>query len=491
MKELTDFYYLRNPKFKQVVFSSTLFLFYFLPLFLLVYHVVPKYLKNWVIFFFSILFYTWGAPVFVFILLGTSLLDFLMVRTIHRSQEARKRKILLIISLTINLGLLAYFKYSNFFIENANTLLESFGLKEVSWTKVIMPIGISFFTFESITYTVDVYRGKHAPLSNMKDYLLYLLAFPKLIAGPIVRFQEIADEVIERKENVDEKLIGFYRFSIGLAKKVLIANVMAEQAEVVFNSDFHQLSAYTAWVGILAYTMQIYFDFSGYSDMAIGLGKIMGFHFPENFNSPYSSKSITEFWRRWHMTLGNFMRDYLYIPLGGNRVSSKARLYFNLALVFILSGFWHGASWNFVVWGAFHGTFLILDRIFLLKLLNRLGSALSILITFFIVLMGWVIFRIEGDLGQVWLYFERLFDFSWYENFLLLPDFVPLLIVALFFSFLPALPVGKRMQDFVFNRNAYSLAGNGLFLLITVSLFILSVSAVTSSGFNPFIYFRF
>ena len=302
-----------------MVFSSTLFLFYFLPLFLLVYHVVPKYLKNWVIFFFSILFYTWGAPVFVFILLGTSLLDFLMVRTIHRSQEARKRKILLIISLTINLGLLAYFKYSNFFIENANTLLESFGLKEVSWTKVIMPIGISFFTFESITYTVDVYRRKHAPLSNMKDYLLYLLAFPKLIAGPIVRFQEIADEVIERKENIDEKLIGFYRFSIGLAKKVLVANVMAEQAEVVFNSDFHQLSAYTAWVGILAYTMQIYFDFSGYSDMAIGLGKIMGFHFPENFNSPYSSRSITEFWRRWHMTLGNFMRDYLYIPLGGNK----------------------------------------------------------------------------------------------------------------------------------------------------------------------------
>ncbi len=485
------FYYLRNPKFKQVVFSSTLFLFYFLPLFLLVYHVVPKLLKNWVIFFFSILFYTWGAPVFVFILLGTSFMDFLFVREIHRSTEARKRKVLLILSLTVNLGLLAYFKYSNFFIGNANALLESFGLREITWTKVIMPIGISFFTFESITYTVDVYRGKHAPLSNMKDYLLYLLAFPKLIAGPIVRFQEIADEVIERKENIDEKLIGFYRFSIGLAKKVLIANVMAEQAKIIFESDFHQLSASTAWIGILAYTMQIYFDFSGYSDMAIGLGKIMGFHFPENFNSPYSSKSITEFWRRWHMTLGNFMRDYLYIPLGGNRVSSKSRLYFNLALVFILSGFWHGASWNFVVWGAFHGTFLILDRIFLVKLLNRLGSVISIAITFFIVMLGWVIFHIEDDMGQVWLYFDRLFDFSFDTHFRTLQNFWPLFVVAAFFSFLPALSIGKKMQDFVYNRNSYSLTTNGMFLLVTVSLFLLSASAVTSSGFNPFIYFRF
>lgn len=474
-----------------MVFSSTLFLFYFLPLFLLVYHVVPKLLKNWVIFFFSIFFYTWGAPVFVFILLGTSFMDFLFVREIHRSSEARKRKILLILSLTVNLGLLAYFKYSNFFIGNANALLENFGLREITWTKVIMPIGISFFTFESITYTVDVYRGKHAPLKNLKDYLLYLLAFPKLIAGPIVRFQEIADEVIERKENIDEKLIGFYRFSIGLAKKVLIANVMAEQAKIIFESDFHQLSASTAWIGILAYTMQIYFDFSGYSDMAIGLGKIMGFHFPENFNSPYSSRSITEFWRRWHMTLGNFMRDYLYIPLGGNRVSSKTRLYFNLALVFILSGFWHGASWNFVVWGAFHGTFLILDRIFLVKLLNRLGGVISITITFFIVMMGWVIFHIEDDMGQVWLYFERLFDFSWDPTFVILPNFSPLLAVAAFFSFFPALRAGKSVQEFVFNRNSYSLSINGLFLLVTILLFIMSASSVISSGFNPFIYFRF
>lgn len=473
-----------------MVFSSAIFLFYFLPFFLLVYHVVPKAMKNWVIFIFSILFYTWGAPVFVFMLLGTSLLDFLLVRTIHRSETVRKKRILLILSLTVNLGLLAYFKYSNFFIENTNVFLNSLGFNEITWTKVIMPIGISFFTFESITYTMDVYRGKHAPLKNLKDYLLYLLAFPKLIAGPIVRFQEIADEVIERKENIDEKLIGFYRFCIGLGKKVLIANVMAEQVREIFTSDIAHMSTATAWIGTLAYTMQIYFDFSGYSDMAIGLGKIMGFHFPENFNSPYSSKSITEFWRRWHMTLGNFMRDYLYIPLGGNRVSSKYRLYFNLALVFILSGFWHGASWNFIIWGAFHGTFLILDRIFLLKVLNKLGPLVAIPFTFLVVMIGWVIFSIE-DLGKMGVYLGKLFEFSSGTNAVMIPSFWPILVIALLFAFLPAFSVGQRMQHFVFDRNKYSMRVHGSFLLLAVILFIFSSSAVVSSGFNPFIYFRF
>ncbi len=447
-------------------------------------------MKNWVIFIFSIVFYTWGAPVFVFMLLGTSLLDFLLVRTIYRSETVRKKRILLILSLTVNLGLLAYFKYSNFFIENTNAFLNSFGFEQITWTKVIMPIGISFFTFESITYTMDVYRGKHAPLKNLKDYLLYLLAFPKLIAGPIVRFQEIADEVIERKENIDEKLIGFYRFCIGLGKKVLIANVMAEQVREIFTSDLAHMSTATAWIGILAYTMQIYFDFSGYSDMAIGLGKIMGFHFPENFNSPYSSKSITEFWRRWHMTLGNFMRDYLYIPLGGNRVSSKYRLYFNLALVFILSGFWHGASWNFIIWGAFHGTFLILDRIFLLKVLNKVGAFVSIPFTFVVVMIGWVIFSIE-DIGKMGMYLGKLFEFSPGTNATIIPAFWPIMVIALLFSFLPAFSIGQRMQNFVFDKNKYSMRVHGTFLLLAVILFMLSASAVISSGFNPFIYFRF
>lgn len=447
-------------------------------------------MKNWVIFTFSILFYTWGAPVFVFMLLGTSLLDFLLVRTIYRTEAVRKKRILLTLSLSVNLGLLAYFKYSNFFVENTNIFLNALGFSQITWTKVVMPIGISFFTFESITYTVDVYRGKHAPLKSVKDYLLYLLAFPKLIAGPIVRFQEIADEVIERKENIDEKLIGFYRFCIGLGKKVLIANVMAEQTKEIFGSDLASMSTGTAWIGILAYTMQIYFDFSGYSDMAIGLGKIMGFHFPENFNAPYSSKSITEFWRRWHMTLGNFMRDYLYIPLGGNRVSTKSRLYFNLALVFILSGFWHGASWNFIIWGAFHGTFLILDRIFLLKVLNRLGSFVAIPFTFMVVMIGWVIFSIE-DLGHMSGYLAKLFAFTSGIKQMMLPDFLPVLVVALFFAFLPALRIGQRMQQFVFDRNTYSMRVHGTFLLLAVFLFLFSASSVISSGFNPFIYFRF
>lgn len=473
-----------------MVFSSAIFLFYFLPFFLLVYHAVPKVMKNWVIFTFSILFYTWGAPVFVFILLGTSLLDFLLVRTIYRSETIRKKRILLILSLSVNLGLLAYFKYSNFFVENTNVFLNALGFSQIAWTKVVMPIGISFFTFESITYTVDVYRGKHAPLKSLKDYLLYLLAFPKLIAGPIVRFQEIADEVIERKENIDEKLIGFYRFCIGLGKKVLIANVMARQVQEIFQGDLAHMSTATAWIGILAYTMQIYFDFSGYSDMAIGLGKIMGFHFPENFNAPYSSKSITEFWRRWHMTLGNFMRDYLYIPLGGNRVSSKYRLYFNLALVFILSGFWHGASWNFIIWGAFHGTFLILDRIFLLKVLNKLGAIAAIPFTFVVVMIGWVIFSIE-DLGKMTEYLSKLFAFTPGTDVMVLTDFWSILFIASFFAFLPAFRIGQRVQQVIFDRNTYAMRTHGIFLLLAVILFVFSASSVVSSGFNPFIYFRF
>ena len=240
------------------------------------------------------------------------------------------------ISLVMNLVLLAYFKYANFFVENLNAALNSIGLEQVGWTSVALPIGISFYTFQTLTYSIDVYRRIHEPLKKVSDYLLYIMAFPQMIAGPIVRFTHIADQIVKRKDTLDDKLVGFYRFCIGLAKKVLIANVMAEQADLIFSSNLNELTTPMAWIGMIAYTFQIYFDFSGYSDMAIGLGRMMGFRFPENFNAPYISTSITEFWRRWHMTLSGFMRDYLYIPLGGSRVNSNGRLYFNLALVFLL-----------------------------------------------------------------------------------------------------------------------------------------------------------
>ncbi|MCQ2284137.1 MAG: MBOAT family protein, partial [Bacteroidales bacterium] len=268
----------------------------------------------------------------------------------------------------MNLGLLAYFKYANFFIDNLNALLEICHLQPVPWIKVVLPIGISFFTFQSLTYTIDVYRKVHAPLQHLLDYLLYILMFPQLVAGPIVRFNTIADDILDRRHNdtIDHKLYGVYRFVLGLAKKVLIANILGEQVDSFYAMPHEIVTGSTARIAALAYTFQIYFDFSGYSDMAIGLGYLLGFQFPENFNSPYTSQSISEFWRRWHMTLGAWFKDYLYIPLGGNRMK-PFRNYLNLGIVFLVCGIWHGAGWNFILWGIWHGFFIISDKLFLNK----------------------------------------------------------------------------------------------------------------------------
>lgn len=311
-----------------MVFSSTLFLVYFLPIFLLLYQIVDRRYKNWCILLASIFFYAWGAPRFVFILIASTIIDFYLVRALYQADSNTRKRRFLTLSLVMNVGLLLYFKYANFFVENVNTTLQSLGIDSVAWTSVALPIGISFYTFQTLTYSIDVFRGVRPPLQKLRDYLLYILSFPQMIAGPIVRFNSIAAQIESREEHLDDKLQGFVRFCIGLAKKVLIANVMGEQADLIFDQT-DNLNTATAWLGIFAYTFQIYFDFAGYSDMAIGLGRMMGFRFPENFNSPYTSSSITEFWRRWHITLGAWMRDYLYIPLGGNRVKNKARLYFN------------------------------------------------------------------------------------------------------------------------------------------------------------------
>jgi alginate O-acetyltransferase complex protein AlgI len=473
-----------------MIFSSTIFLLYFLPIFLLVYHLVGQKYKNYTILAASIFFYSWGAPKFIFVILGTTIIDFYIVKSIYLSQDAARRKTLLILSIIINLGLLAYFKYANFFVENLNEVLSSFGFTRLAWTAVALPIGISFYTFQTLTYSVDVYRKLHAPLEKATDYLLYIMSFPQMIAGPIVRFNSIADQLVERKETIDEKLIGFYRFCIGLAKKVLIANVMAEQADLIFTSDLSNLSTSNAWLGILAYTFQIYFDFSGYSDMAIGLGMMIGFKFPENFNSPYISQSISEFWRRWHITLGNFMRDYLYIPLGGNRVDSKYRLFFNLWIVFLLSGLWHGASWNYVIWGGFHGLFLILDRLFLLNLLKKAGKIPATLFTFFIVMIGWVIFRLE-NLSDLKVYLYKMFSFN--SDFKLdnIPSFYGIVFFAILFSFAASFKIGAKLEAYIFQRKNYNLVEYFIFLIFSFILFFISISAVVSSDFNPFIYFRF
>ena len=484
-----------------MVFSSALFLVIFLPVFLIVYYVLPYKVKNLWILLASITFYAWGAPNFVYIVLGSIIADFYLVKYIGRSGRTKKRW-LIGLSLTLNIGLLAYFKYANFFVENFNSLLNSLGMEHVAWTAIALPIGISFFTFQKITYSVDVYRNIHQPLKKITDYAMYILMFPHLIAGPIVRFNLIADQIEDRRynETIDNRLSGFFRFIIGLSKKVLIANVLGAEVDRIFAIDTAMMSSAQAWTGIIAYAFQIYFDFSGYSDMAIGLAKMIGFTFPENFNNPYISQNITEFWRRWHMTLGRFMREYLYIPLGGNRVQ-PVRLYFNLWLVFLLSGLWHGAAWNFVAWGAFHGFFLIADRLFLVRLLSRLGKLPSITFTFFVTLIGWVLFRSES-LSYSIGYLDTMFSFAGQSDageFGL--KFWMILGVAALFSFMAMFKGNEDWQMKALSNWTIGQLDNwtgrtfwfsgGWKLLFSILFFVLCLAAVISSGFNPFIYFRF
>jgi alginate O-acetyltransferase complex protein AlgI len=474
-----------------MVFSRIVFLFYFLPFFLVVYYLVPKRLKNVIILIGSIIFYAWGAPRFIFVILGTTAVDFFVVRGMAASKPQKQRRLLLLLSLSINLGLLFYFKYSNFFVNNVNYLLHYFGIKEMRWVKLVLPIGISFYTFETITYVVDVYKGIHRPLRNFWDYQLYIILFPKLIAGPIIRYHDFAEQIYDHTlyETPENRLRGFYRFCIGLGKKVLIANVLGAAADEIFNMPHDTLSTSVAWYGALSYTFQIYFDFSGYSDMAIGLGLMMGFRFPENFNNPYTSVSITDFWRRWHMTLGNWMRNYLYIPLGGNRVKSKSRLYFNLWLVFLLSGLWHGAAWGFVIWGAYHGFFLVIERLFLGRWLAKAGRA-SVLYTFFVVVVGWVFFKIE-NLKHALSYVHAMFaplggNVNWYPD----RKFIVMMSVAAFFSFFTIGKWGEKIQQAVFYKN-HTISMHLVMITCALIMCILSAARITQSSFNPFIYFRF
>jgi alginate O-acetyltransferase complex protein AlgI len=474
-----------------VTFSSSIFLVVFLPVLLLLYYASTRRARNAVLLLGSVVFYGWGAPAFILVILGTTLVDFLLVKLMYESGDGHRRKVLLVMSLSMNLGLLFYFKYVNFLIANGNAILDRLGLPHLGALDVLLPIGISFYTFETVTYVVDVYRGIHAPLRSFPQYLLYILLFPKLIAGPIIRYHEIADQIPDRSaaDTHDNRLMGFYRFAIGLAKKVLIANPLAAYADLVFAHDPRGLGAATAWLGVLAYAFQIYFDFSGYSDMAIGLGRMLGFRFPENFDNPYIAESVTDFWRRWHMTLGSWMRNYLYIPLGGNRVSPR-RLYFNLWLVFLLSGLWHGAAWTFVVWGAWHGLFLVLDRMFLLKATERVGRLPRIALTFVVVTLGWVLFR-SGTLPGALQMLEAMLGLGARAPLVApAPEFWLPLAAAILFSFFALLPRGARVQQHVY-AGAPRLPGHLALTAATLALFVLSLSDITASGFSPFIYFRF
>jgi len=481
-----------------MVFSSAIFLIYFLPLFLIIYWSTPCKFKNYTALLASLFFYAWGAPKFIFVLLASVVIDYFLAKIIARVQEHKKQY--LVLSLALNLGLLFYFKYANFFVENINEILSSVGMSGVHWTKLALPIGISFFTFQKISYIVDVYKAKHEPLKKLSDLALYIIMFPQLIAGPIVRYGEIKKQLLDRRteSNIDNKLQGFFRFSIGLAKKMLIANQMGELADMVFRLGPDTLTTGQAWLGSVAYAFQIYFDFSGYSDMAIGLGLMMGFRFPENFNMPYISKSITEFWRRWHITLSHWMRDYLYIPLGGNRVSTP-RLYVNLSLVFLISGLWHGAAWTFVIWGIFHGTFLILDKLFLLKMYDRIGRPLSLIVTYITILVGWVIFRSE-NLVQAWNYIGTMFDFTQPNfaftimhgtfDYYIEERYVIILLLSFILCFAPIIKLVENCTS-AFMQQTGTTTSLVLKSVCSCILLFVCITEVITTGVNPFIYFRF
>lgn len=470
-----------------MLFSSEIFLFFYLPVLLLVYYLFPNRFKNYILLGGSIVFYSWGAPKFIFVVLGTTILDFILVQSMYNQNNKKRKKFFLLASICLNTGILFWFKYSNFFVENLNHFFISLGVEQLNWIEVVLPIGISFYTFETVTYVVDVYRGIHKPQKNFAEYLLYILFFPKLIAGPIIRYHEFAPQIQERFKKEVSLTYGIFRFSLGLAKKIIIANQLGVIADMYFSQPIESLDSLSAWIGIIAYTFQIYIDFSGYSDMAIGLAAMFGFDIAENFNFPYVSRSITEFWRRWHISLGNWMKNYLYIPLGGNRLGSNYLLYRNLMIVFLISGFWHGASWNFLFWGFYHGFFLIIERLFLKRFLESLPTIVGIMYTFIVVLIGWVFFRTE-DFNYSLRFIQKMFSFQF--EIQVLPD------IEFWFS----LTISFVLSIFFAKWNFFQTVVQSLssprsnsFISLSASfiLLLLSTSWIISQGFNPFIYFRF
>ena len=472
-----------------MLFSSTIFLFLFLPITLLLFYLAKSSIRNIVLLFASLVFYAWGGVSYTAILIISILLNYLFGYLINKEKN---RKLFLTIGVGVNLMILGVFKYADFIVENINELNTVISFERIDQPNIILPIGISFFTFQAISYLVDIYRREVVYQKSLVNLALYISLFPQLIAGPIVRYHDIASQLVKRSFSFEKIGSGVERFIIGLSKKVLLANNFALVADTIFDSNYVDLSTPTAWLGILAYSFQIYFDFSGYSDMAIGLGRMFGFTFLENFNFPYISKTIREFWRRWHISLSSWFRDYLYIPLGGSRVS-KRRVYVNLLLVFILTGFWHGASWSFLFWGLFHGFFLILEKIGLDKLLLKIWSPIQHIYTLLIVMIGWVFFRVES-ISDAFMYVGKMFysntsDNVWQSYFDF--EFIIVFVVAILGSsnFFPWI---HSKLDKILGKNSFiNNIRTSFYVLLLLLLFVVSSVVLLTDSYNPFIYFRF
>lgn len=475
-----------------MVFSSLTFLLIFLPVTLVIYFIIPKKfitIKNIVLLIASLLFYSWGEPKAILIMIGSILVNYLFGILLSKFKKTGQRRAVLISAIIFNLALLFFFKYFNFATGNR-------------FKYIALPIGISFYTFQIMSYVIDVYRKGCNAQYNFVKLALYISFFPQLIAGPIVRYTDIEKELTQRETKLDDVFYGAQRFILGLSKKVIISNCVAVIADQIFDKFQMQLSIsggvarlpmFVAWLGIIAYAIQLFFDFSGYSDMAIGLGRIFGFKFPENFNYPYAATSIQDFWRRWHITLSTWFREYVYIPLGGNR-KGKARTIINLLIIFTLTGLWHGASWTFIVWGLYHGFFIVIERIGFKKVLDKLPKFVGRIYTIFVVLIGWVIFR-SPDMAFAIRYIASLFNFTnpgWTNAFGIFNTDVGkysliILVLGIIFSF-PLVPkIKKAIESKKYGLNVLTITSSILGLL----LLVYAVMCLASSKYNPFIYFRF
>lgn len=473
-----------------MVFSSLLFMFRFLPVVLILYYVLPRKCRNLTLFLFSLFFYAWGEPRYVFLMLLSITVDYAAGLQIDRCKSAKNpsgAKRWLILSIVYNLSVLGFFKYADFILGSINGI---FGTS-IPLLHIPLPIGISFFTFQTMSYTIDVYRGATQAQKNLMYYGTYVSMFPQLIAGPIVQYKTIAAQLQERKESASDFVVGINRFLIGVGKKVLLANNIGILWDTVSAMDAGSIPVLTAWIGAAAYAFQIYFDFSGYSDMAIGLGKMFGFHFLENFHYPYISKSITEFWRRWHISLSSWFREYVYIPLGGNRhgILKQVR---NIAVVWMLTGIWHGASWNFVLWGVYYGVLLILEKFVFGKILKKCPGVFQNLYTMFFVLIGWVIFAFD-DCGKGFAYLTALFGGfgqGLYDSttlYLLLNNGILLILLILGCTPLPK-KLTEKLVHGLGEHTEITVTLQGIFY---AALFLLSVAYLVDATYNPFLYFRF
>lgn len=464
-----------------MVFSDSVFLFMFLPLTLAVYYAVPFAFKNTVLFLTGLLFYAWGEPVYVLIMLLSTAIDYCAGRLMDRFDSNKNiRKATLLVSVVMNLSLLGIFKYGSFFIGSVNGIFGS----AIPDPGLPLPIGISFFTFQSMSYTIDLYRRNIKVQKNFIDFAAFVTMFPQIVAGPIVRYEDVSAQLACRRIDLRSMSDGITRFVCGMCKKVLIANSIGALWTDVKAQDYASMPAATAWLGIAAFTLQIYFDFSGYSDMAIGLGKMLGFDFPENFRYPYNSKSIAEFWRRWHITLGDWFKSYVYFPLGGSRGSTAATIR-NTLIVWLLTGLWHGASWNFILWGLYYGMLIILEKFVFRRLLERTPSALRHILTMLAVVFGWVIFEITSPASELEFVKAMLgFGGSFANSFTLnaLHNYAVTFIAAIAISTGIPLKMCKKLPEK--RADTLSLIGEAAGMTACIACLV-------DSGYNPFLYFNF